>query len=54
MKTPNAIKKALKYHKDADSCFDCPYDCFDWCCSRELAADVFAYIEQLESRVKNR
>lgn len=56
MKTPDEIKKALKYHKDLDSCFDCPYDCFDSYCSVGLTADVLAYIEQLESRAepKNR
>lgn len=52
MKTPDEIKKALKYHKDLGPCFDCPYDCFDSYCSVGLAADALAYIEQLESRVK--
>lgn len=52
MKTPDEIKKALKYHKDLGPCSDCPYDCFDSYCSVGLAADVLAYIEQLESRVK--
>lgn len=48
MKTPDEIKKAL----NADSCSDCPYECLEWCCSRELAADALSYIKQLESRVK--
>lgn len=52
MKTPDEIKKALKCHKDADSCFDCPYDCLDSYCSLGLAADALAYIEQLESRIE--
>lgn len=54
MKTPDEIKKALEFHKDAGSCFDCPYDCFDFCCSRELAADALAYIEQLEAERKRK
>lgn len=52
MKTPVEIKKALKYHKDAGYCLDCPYDCSSLGCSGRLAADALAYIEQLESRVK--
>lgn len=49
MKTPDEIKEALKCHKDADSCFDCPYNCLDSYCSLGLAADALAYIEQLEA-----
>lgn len=55
MKTPDEIKKALRMcteYKEANSCFDCPYDCFDSYCSVGLTADALAYIEQLESRVK--
>ena len=53
--TPDEIKKSLRMcteHKDANSCFDCFYDCFDSYCSVGLTADALAYIEQLESRVK--
>ena len=49
MKTPDEIKKALKYHKGAGSCLDCAYDCFSLDCSIRLAADALAYIEQLEA-----
>ena len=52
MKTPDEIKKALKYHKDAGYCLDCPYDCSSLGCSGRLAADALAYIEQLESRAE--
>ena len=56
MKTPDEIKKALKYHKGAGSCLDSAYDCFSLDCSIRLAADALDYIKQLESRVepKNR
>ena len=47
--TPDEIKKALKYHKGADFCLDCPYYCFSFDCSPRLAADALAYIEQLET-----
>lgn len=52
MKTPDEIKKALKYHKGAGSCLDCAYDCFSLDCSIRLAADALDYIKQLESRVE--
>ena len=54
--TPDEIKKALKYHKDAGYCLDCPYDCSSLGCSGRLAADALDYIKQLESRIepKNR
>lgn len=50
--TPDEIKKSLRMcieYKDADSCFDCFYDCFDSYCSVGLTADALAYIEQLEA-----
>ena len=49
MKTPEEIKRALKYHKGAGDCLDCPYDCFSLDCSPRLAADALAYIGQLEA-----
>lgn len=57
--TPDEIKKSLRMcteYKDANSCFDCYYDCFDSYCSAVLTADALAYIEQLENRAepKNR
>lgn len=51
MKTPDEIRKALEYHKDANSCLDCPYDCFQLDCSRNAAADALAYIQRLESQI---
>lgn len=47
--TPEEIKRALKYHKGAGDCLDCPYDCFSLDCSPRLAADALDYIEQLEA-----
>lgn len=50
--TPDEIKKSLRMcieYKDANSCFDCFYDCFDSYCSVCLTADALAYIEQLEA-----
>ena len=51
MKTPDEIKEAVSLCLLSDCCKDCPYY-EDVCCRTMLMFDVFACIEQLESRVK--
>lgn len=51
MKTPKEIKKAVSMCILSECCEDCPYH-GDVSCSIMLMLDVFACIEQLESRVK--
>lgn len=51
MKTPDEIKKAASLCILSECCEACPYY-NDVSCSTMLMLDVFACIEQLESRVK--
>ena len=51
MKTHEEIKKAVSFCILSECCEDCPY-LKDARCKIMLMLDVFACIEQLESRVK--
>lgn len=51
MKTPDEIKKAVRLCILSENCKACPYY-GDANCSAMLMFDVFAYIEQLESRAE--
>lgn len=51
MKTPEEIKKAVSFCILSGCCEGCPYY-EDVGCKTMLMLDVFACIEQLESRVK--
>ncbi len=52
MKTPDEIKKAVSLCILCERCTDCPYCESETGCMSALNADVLAYIEQLERRVK--
>lgn len=62
MKMPDEIKKALKCHRNGRACHDCPYeqgrtfsvDGVTFGCSKDIVADVLAYIEQLEAKMEKR
>lgn len=53
MKTPDEIKKAVSLCILSECCEACPYYS-DVSCSTMLMLDVFACIEQLESRVESK
>ena len=57
MKTPDEIKKGLQYcfMEEHSTCSGCPYDDsedHELKCLDEIQKDAFAYIQQLEEKLK--